>query len=157
MKLHAHRVAALHGRGEWFDVMSDCRGIRRNRSLIGMSKVDELAGFDADKKTRAHPRFEGIPTYMWNFFDTLAKAGAGFCKVCETRLIRRFARARIEPLHSHADSKEGYAVRNRCADRRCESGCVETFRGGKMTHARKDKPLRRFDRSGACRHFGFSA
>jgi hypothetical protein len=51
MKLNAHHVAVLDGRGEGLDVVRNGRSVRGDWGFVGMREVDKLARFDACKKS----------------------------------------------------------------------------------------------------------
>jgi hypothetical protein len=60
-------------------------------------------------------------------------------------LFRRFARSRVEPLHSDADAEEWNAARDGRANGWREAGRVEPLRGGKVAHAGQHDALGGFD------------
>ena len=78
-----------------------------------MRKVDELAWLDTRQQFGIGPHLEGDPTDVGDFFLALCKARARFRKLPEPRLLRRFGRSRVKPLHPNTDSEERNAARNR--------------------------------------------
>src|SRR5271166_7136340 len=158
MKLHAHHVAAFNRRSEWFDVMRDGRGVGCDGSLVGVRKVDVFARIDAGEKTRIRADFKRIPTNVRNFFNTFLEARTRFGKMSESQLRGRFARPRVEPLHSYANAEKRNVARNRRANRGRNSSRVKPLGSGKMTHSRQHNALGCFDKSDvAVGHFSFSA
>ena len=135
MKLHAHHIAALDSRRKGLDVKRGRRRVAGHRPFVGMREVDIFAGLDASKKPRALRTSSEFQPTCGTFSLLSAKRVHDSVKMSEARLLRRFARTRIEPLHPHADAEERNAARNRSANRAREARCIQPFGRGKVAHA----------------------
>ena len=84
---------------------------------------------------------------MRDFLVAFGKARARFGKMAEARLIGRFARARVEPLHADADAEKRNAARDGCANGRREAGRVEPLSGREVANAGQHDALCGFNQS----------